>query len=71
MLWNCIRAGCDARTLRDLLKSAITLKADRTNPFIPLAAVMSQTTGNRLSSYDHTFSCKHSTGWKVCFTDLV
>ncbi|GJY21971.1 hypothetical protein Tco_0394537 [Tanacetum coccineum] len=64
MLWNCIRAGYDARTLRDLLKSAITLKADRTNPFIPLAAVMSQTTGNRLSSYDHTFSCKHSTGWK-------
>ncbi|KAK7298958.1 hypothetical protein VNO77_46281 [Canavalia gladiata] len=59
------RKGCDARTLRDLLKSAITLKADRTKPFIPLAAVMSQTTGNRLSSYDHTFSCKHSTGWKV------
>ncbi|GJR88180.1 SPA1-related 2-like protein isoform X1 [Tanacetum coccineum] len=62
--YRVIRAGYDARTPKDLLKSAITLKADRTNPFIPLAAVMSQTTGNRLSSYDHTFSCKHSTGWK-------
>ena len=40
MLWNCIRAGCDARTLRDLLKSAITLKAYRTKPFIPLAALI-------------------------------
>nr|GEV81907.1 hypothetical protein [Tanacetum cinerariifolium] len=68
MLSNCIRAGYDARTLRGLLKSVITLKADRTNPFIPLEAVMSQTTDNRLSSYDHTFSYKHSTGWKYALT---
>ena len=45
MLWNCIRAGCDARTLRDLLQSAITLKADRTKPFLPRLCLKPPATG--------------------------